>query len=96
METVKSLLKDTDPVNCICVWRDTLFSGSYDKSIIKWNDSSISQQLKQHTSYVMSLAVFNDHLWSANYDKLMIEWDWNCNVIRKFSHTLGFQGFDSI
>jgi len=77
-------------VNCICVWRDTLFSGSYDYSIIKWNDSSISQQLKQHTSTIMSLVVFNDHLWSGGYDRVMIEWDWNCNVIRKFKHTSAF------
>jgi len=55
----------TSYVTCLCVWRDTLFSGSYDNSIIKWNDSSISQQLKQHTNYVMSLVVFNDHLWSG-------------------------------
>ena len=39
----------------------------------------------------MSLVVFNDHLWSAGYDNhVMIEWDWNCNVIRKFNHTLEF------
>ena len=80
----------TSFVMCICVWRDILFSGSYDSSIIKWNDSSISQQLKQHAGYVMSLVVFNDHLWSAGLDKEMIEWDWNCNVIRKFNHTLEF------
>jgi hypothetical protein len=56
-------------------------------SIIKWNDSSISQQLKQHTDIVFSIVVFNDHLWSGGI-KVMIEWDWNCNVIRKFNHTL--------
>jgi len=55
----------TDAVKCLCVWRDTLFSGSYDGTIIKWNDSSISQQLKQHTSFVYTLVVFNDHLWSG-------------------------------
>ena len=80
----------TDWVTCLCVWRDTLFSGSSDMSIIKWNDSSISQQLKQHTSSVLSLVVFNDHLWSCGYDRVMIEWDWNCNVIRKFNYTLSF------
>jgi len=83
-------LKNTLIGYTVFVYGEILFSGFNDTSIIKWNDSSISQQLKQHTGSVMSLVVFNDHLWSASYDRVMIEWDWNCNVIRKFNHTSQF------
>ena len=53
-----------------------LYSGSDNRTIIKWNnDGTVNQILKGHSSSVLSLVEFDGYLYSGSYDKTIIKWN---------------------
>jgi WD40 repeat protein len=76
MIKLQTLKEHTNLVWCLTVFNGYLYSGSYDSTIIKWNnDGTINQTLKDHTYSIEWLTVFNGHLYSGSVDRTIIKWN---------------------
>lgn len=68
---------------------DALFTGSWDKTVRKWNSSTGEQLLciAFHTDFVKALVLHGDCLYSASTDKRIAKWD-----AKNGSHLLTLSG----
>ena len=68
-----------------------LFSGSYDKTIRKWNrEGECVGTFTHHTGTVTSLAVHNGELWSSSYDTTVKRCSLEGTVLQEYKgHTNG-------
>jgi WD40 repeat protein len=94
MNQLQTLKGHTDGIYCLTPFNGYLYSGSADKTIIKWNkNGTINQTLKGqgHSGPVWCLTEFNGHLYSGNYDKTIIKWnkDGTINQTLKGHYTSG-------
>ena len=65
-QKIKSLQQHKNRVHCLCVWDQSICSGSYDSTICIWDaDGNHLQTLKGHTGSVWSLCVWNSQLCSG-------------------------------
>ena len=65
----------TSFVWCLTVWNNYLYSGSYDKTIRKWNENGdCVATLRGHTDVVYCLTVWNNHLYSGSDDNTIHKW----------------------
>lgn len=80
-------LRQHKDVNTICVWKDSLFSGS--DTITHWDFNGLYvRTFRGHSDLVTSLRVFSDHLYSCSKDRTVRCWDWSGNCIELFTLTV--------
>ena len=91
----------TDVITCFCLWENSVYSGSRDFSILRWEwDGKCSQKLLGHSLWIQTLVVHDNFLFSGSLDRSVRKWDFagNCVGIFEF-HKLGvvamvsFNGF---
>ena len=89
MNQLAVLKSHTSAVYCLIVWNNYLYSGSYDRTIRKWNENGkCVATLHGHTDMVMCLIVWNNHLYSGGYDNTIRKWDENDDGVAVFQgHT---------
>ncbi|KAI3657145.1 hypothetical protein MP638_002337 [Amoeboaphelidium occidentale] len=63
-------------VNCLFVYKDTLFSGSTDLNIRHWNLTTLSniKIFKGHTSTVSTIVAQEPFMYSGGYDLVIRQW----------------------
>ncbi|EGF76691.1 hypothetical protein BATDEDRAFT_36210 [Batrachochytrium dendrobatidis JAM81] len=89
------------PVTSLAILYDTkgkdsiLFTGSWDKTIRKWNTENANQLfcISFHNDFVKSVCLFGDVLYSASTDKTICQWDGNTgkHVKTMRGHTRGVE-----
>ncbi|CAG8641515.1 1622_t:CDS:2 [Ambispora leptoticha] len=101
-KTVKSFKGHTGPVTCLGLWHkngeEYLITGSWDKTLIKWNTKTKEQSkiFTKHTDFVKSLTIAHTTgtLYSGSSDRLILSWNLNDGdllpVIMK-GHTRGVE-----
>ena len=76
MSAIQILKGHKYSVYCLTVWNNHLYSGSWDKTIRKWNSKGeCVGVLKGHTDSVECLTVWNNHLYSGSEDKTIRKWN---------------------
>ncbi|CAE8597317.1 unnamed protein product [Polarella glacialis] len=73
----------SNPVTALCVYNDTLCSGSRDNTIRLWDltSNTCTTTLKEgHSNYVNALCVYNDTLCSGSRDNTIRLWDLTSNT----------------
>src|SRR5258708_5256511 len=82
---IHKLSGHSEGVYCLAVWRNYLWSGSYDKTIKQWSASGhCLNTLHGHTGVLRCLCVWRDFLCSGSNDKTIQVWNLNGECINQW------------
>lgn len=81
---VFSLSGHSSPVEGLAAVREWLFSGSYDRTIRKWNQLGECVNIFQMDSAITDLVMFNGELFGADFSFEIKRWNLDGNLLGKY------------